>query len=104
MYHLSSAGGRLFWYNTSDADNVAGLFKMLVNDPAEIYVGAMTGQIQSYGRIGLTNARDVSQVIVNSDLSRGFDTGCKNKNTKWMEGIFHELSEEIGLSLVKMCI
>ena len=43
--HLSSAGGRLCWDNTSDADNTAGLFKMLVNDPTEIYFGAMSGQI-----------------------------------------------------------
>ena len=26
------------------------------------------------------------------------------KNSKWVEGIFHKLSEEIRVSLVKMCI
>ena len=36
-----------------------GLFKMSVNDPAEIYFGAMTGQLQSYGKIGLTNSGGV---------------------------------------------
>ena len=29
--HLSSAGGRLCWDNTSDSDHMAGLFKMAVN-------------------------------------------------------------------------
>ena len=36
--------------------------------------------VSFYGEIGLTNAGGVSQVRVNGDLSRGFDTGCKNKN------------------------
>ena len=43
--HLSSSGGIFCWYNTSDADHVDGLFKMTVNDTAEIYFDAMTGQI-----------------------------------------------------------
>ena len=63
--NLSSAGGRFFWYNTSDADNVAGMLKMSVKNPAEIYFDAMTGQLQSHGKIGLTNAGDVSKVRVN---------------------------------------
>ena len=35
---------------------------------------------ESYGKIVLTNDVGVSQVRVNGDLLRGFDTGCKNKN------------------------
>ena len=42
---------------------------MLVNDPSEIYVGAMTGRIQSYSKIGLTDAGGVSHLRVNRDLS-----------------------------------
>ena len=80
--HLSSAGGIFCWDDKSNADHVAGLLKMAFNDPAEIYFGAMTGQLQSYGKIGLANAGDVSQVRVNGDLLRGFYTGYKNKNTK----------------------
>ena len=78
---MSSAGGIFCWYNTYDADHVAGMFKMAVNDPAEIYIFAITGQLQYYGKIGPTNAGGISQVRVNYDLSRGFDTGCKNKKT-----------------------
>ena len=48
---------------------------MEVNVPAEISLGAMTGHIQYYGRIVLTNSEGVSQVRVNGDLLRGFDIG-----------------------------
>ena len=54
--HISSSGGRLYWYNTSDSEHVAGLFKISVNDPDERYFGAMTSQIQYYGKIELANA------------------------------------------------
>ena len=64
----------------------------------------MTGQLQYYGKIGLTNAGYVSQLRVNGDVLLGSDTGCKNKNTKGVEEIFHEISEYMRLSLVKMCI
>ena len=102
--HLSSAGGRLCWDHTSDADHAAGLFKMAVNDTNERSFGAITGQLKSYGKIGLTNSGGVSQVRVNGDLSRVFDTGCKQKNTKRVEVIFHDLSEEMKMSLLKMYI
>ena len=49
----------------------------------------MTGQIQSYGKTGLNNTEGVIQVIANGNLSRGFDTGCKNKNTEQLEEISH---------------
>ena len=64
----------------------------------------MTGQIQSYGKIGPTNAGDISQIRVNGNLSRGFDTVCKNKNTTRVGGIFHNISEDMGVSLEKMRI
>ena len=35
---------------------------------------------------------------------RRFDTGCKNKNSNRVEGILHKLSEEMRVSLAKMCI
>ena len=50
---------------------------MAFNDPAEISFGTMTGQLQYYGKIGLTNAVGVSQVRVNGDLSRVFDNHRK---------------------------
>ena len=43
--HLSSAGGRLCWDNTSNAEHAAGLFKMVVNGTTERYFVVMTGQI-----------------------------------------------------------
>ena len=77
---------------------------MEVNNPTEISFGAMIGQLQSYDKIGLTNAEGVSQVRVNGDLLRGFDTGCKNKNTKTVEVILHKISEDMRVPLQKMCI
>ena len=78
--HLSSNGGGLCWDNTSNADHAASLFKMAVNDPSERYFDAMIGQLQYYGKIILTNSGGVSQVRVNGDLSRVFDTGCNYIN------------------------
>ena len=103
MEHLSSSGGRLFWDNTYDDDHASGLFKTAINDPTERSYGAMTGWVKYGGKIRLTNAGGVSQVRVNSNLSRGFDTSCK-KNSKRVERIFHKLSEEIRVSLVNMFI
>ena len=80
------------------------MFKMAVNDSSGRYFGAMADQLQSYDKIGLTNAEGVSQVRVNGDLLRGFDTGCKNKNTKTVEVILHNISEEMRVPLQKMCI
>ena len=72
--HLSSSGGILLWVNTYDSDRAAGMLKISVNDPDEIYFGAMIGQLQSYGKIVLANAGGVSQVRANSNFSHGFDT------------------------------
>ena len=102
--HLSSAKGRFCWDNTSDADHAAGLLKITVNDTTETSFGAMKVKLQYDGKIGLTNARGVSQVIVKSNLSRRFDTSYKNKITEQVEGILHKLSEEMRLYLVKMYI
>ena len=41
------------------------MLKMSVKNPAEIYFDAMTGQLQYHGKIGLTNAGDISKVRVN---------------------------------------
>ena len=55
------------------------MIKISVNYTSERYFGAMIGQIQSYDKIGTTNAGGVSQARVDDDLSREFDTGFKNK-------------------------
>ena len=80
---FSTAGGRFCSDDTYDADHVAGLFKMAFNDPSERSFGSMTYQIQYYNKMGLTNTGGINQVIVNGDLSHGFDTGCKNKIPNW---------------------
>ena len=77
--HLSNYGGRFFRDNTYNADHAADIFKMTVNDPAERYFFAMSGQLQYYCKIGLTNTRGINRVIVNGDLLHGFDTVCKKK-------------------------
>ena len=102
--NLSSYGDRFCWVNTSGADHAAGLLKIAVNDPAGIYFVAMTVQFQSYGKTGLTNDGGVSQVRVNDNLSHGFKNLLGEKNTKRVEEIFHNLSEKMRVSLVKMCI
>ena len=97
--NLSSSEGILCWDNKSDADNAAGMIKMAVNDTAERYFSTMIGQIQYYGKIVLITAVGVSEVRLNGNLSRGFDTSCKNKNTKRVQLIFHKISEKIRVSL-----
>ena len=59
---------------------------MAVNYPTERYFSSITGQLQYYGKIGLTNYGGVSQVRVNGDLSRGFDTGCKKQKYQTVGG------------------
>jgi len=78
---------------------------MAVNAPAERYFGALTGQLQSFGRIGLTCAAGVSQVRTNRDLSRGFETSSSNKrNIAKKEGCFHTIPEELRISLIIMAL
>ena len=72
---------------------------MTVNDSTEISFGAMIGQIQYYGKIVLITAVGVSEVRLNGNLSRGFDTSCKNKNTKRVQLIFYKISEKIRVPL-----
>ena len=75
-------GAKLCWDHTSDANHAADLFKVAVNCSAERHFGTTIGQIQYYGKIGLTNDLGVSQVRLNSDLSRGFDTGCQKNRCR----------------------
>ena len=103
--YLSSIQGEYCWENTPSEDCVAGLQKMAVNDPAERSFGALTGQLQSFGRIGLTYAAGVSQIRTNGDLSRGFETSSSNKsNRAKKEGFFHTLPEELRNSLIIMAL
>ena len=103
--YLSSSKSKCCWGNTSPEDRVAGLNKMAVNDPAERSFGALTGQLQIYGRISLPYAAGVSQVRTNGDLSRGFETTSSNKRkaTK-KDGFFHTLPEELRNSLIIMAL
>ena len=83
--HLSSDGGIFCWDNTSDDYHAAGMFKMVVNDPDERSFDLMSGKLQYYGKIALTNAGGVIQISMNGNLSRGFDTGCKKIPNGWRE-------------------
>ena len=46
--HISSAGVRFCWDNTSDDDHVDSLLKMIVDDPVKRYFGAITYHIKPY--------------------------------------------------------
>ena len=46
--HISSAGVRFYWDNTSDDEHVVSLLKMFVNDPVKRYFGAITYHIKPY--------------------------------------------------------
>ena len=79
--------------------------KMAVNDPAERSFGALTGQLQCFGHIGLTNSAGVSQVRTNGDLSRGFETSIsKKKNKSNTNGFFHTLTNDLRKSLIIMAL
>ena len=75
------------------------MYKMAANDPTERYFVTMACEIQYYGKIVLITAVGVSEVRLNGNLSRGFDTSCKNKNTKRVQLIFYKISEKIRVSL-----
>ena len=75
---------------------------MSVNDTAERSFGEITFQLQYYGKIVPTNAEGVSQVRVNGYLSSVLDTICPPK--KRAEGTLHEISEDMRVSLAKICI
>ena len=78
---------------------------MAVNDSAERSFGALTGQLQCFGRIGLTNAAGVSQVRTNGDVSRGFETSSSNKKNKSNTvGFFHTLPDDLRKSLIIMAL
>ena len=86
-------------------DHAAGLYKMAVNYLAEISFGALTRKLQSFGRIGLTNAAGVSQVRINGDFKCGFETSRSNKkNTQTNIGFFHTLLENLRTSLIIMVL
>ena len=99
-------GGKFSWNDTTNDDHLGGLGVMAVNDVAESSFGGTTRQIQSFGRIGLTNAGGIDQVKRNKDFSRGFDNKVKKLNKKGnieaTNGIFHKLSEEMKVSLLTM--
>ena len=82
---FSTAGGRFCSDDTYDADHVAGLFKMAVNDTSERYLGPITVHLQSHGNIGLNNTGGVNKVRVNGYFSRVFDNVCKKKPNMWRE-------------------
>ena len=71
---------------------------MAMNDPAERWFGAITGQLQYFGWIGLSHAWTVEQVNINGDLSRGFNAHPENDSGQM--GIFNKLSNKIWLSLI----
>ena len=78
---------------------------MAVNDPAERSFGALTGQLQCFGRIGLTNAAGVSQVRTNGDLSRGFEISSSKKvNKSNTNGFFHSLPDNLRKSIIIMAL
>jgi hypothetical protein len=67
-------------------NRVAGMEKMALNNPAERSFGAMTCELQRYGRVGLTNVGGVRQVTINGDLSRGFNSSSSASKRRWAKG------------------
>ena len=72
---------------------------MAVNDPAERCFGSMPGQLQCFGRIGLSHAGYIGQVCIHGFLSRGFDNNSKDKSVQM--GILHKLTNKMRLFLIK---
>ena len=74
---------------------------MTVNDPVERSFGALTGQLQCFGRIGLKNSAGVSQVRTHGDFSRGFETSSSKKNNKLnTNGFYHTLPDDLHKYLI----
>ena len=103
--YLSSSQSAFCWGNTSYEDHISGLHKMAVNDPAERSFGALTGQLQCFGRIGITHAAGFSQVRTHGDMSRGFETSSSNKKNKSNTvGFLYTLPDDLRNSLIMMAL
>ena len=78
---------------------------MAVNYLTERSFGALTSQLRYFGRIGLTNIVGVSQVRINGDLSRGFDTSSsKKKNKPNTNDFFHTPPDDFRKPLIIMAL
>ena len=97
--YLSSVKGKYSWGQCTAEEHNAAIGKMANNDAAERCFGGATGEIQCFGRVGLTNAGGVGQVRINGDLSRGYDSRTTKKH-KLTRVIFHQLTDEMHTSLL----
>ena len=70
---------------------------MVTNHIAERSFVGVTSQVQTYGRIGMCNAADISNMSINWCLSRP----TTNKDLKEVNrGMFHDFPEELWLTAV----
>ena len=95
--YLSLSGSEYSWENFPETTKKAMLGKMATNDLAESSFAGVTSQVQNYGRIGMFNATDISDMSRNGYLSRPIT----KKDLKEVNmGLFHDLPEELRLAAV----
>ena len=63
--------GRFIFLNTSDEDHKATMGKIAANDNSKRPFGALTGQLQIYGFLGLQHSGIMAQASVNGGFNRG---------------------------------
>ena len=73
------------------------LGKMVTNDITESSFAGVTSQVQTYGRIGMFNAVDISYMSRNGYLSC---TTTKKYHKEVNRGMFHDFPEELRLTAV----
>ena len=101
---------RFSFLNKFDEDDKVTLGKIAVNDNAERPIGALTGQLQRYGYLGLQHDGGIYQACVNVDFNCGHialitgknRVGRENSNAAMRE--FHMLPFELQQSLLKVSI
>ena len=75
--------------------------KMATNDHAESSFAGVTSQVQYYGRIGMHNAAAASDTARNGFLQRPL---TKKEHESGERGLFHELPEELRVTLLIMAM
>ena len=95
--YLSSSDGRFSAENASAADHNACLGKKASNDDAERPFACLTGNLQWFGRLGLSNAGGVAQARVNGDFERDHGHYVRGRGKKGKEADGPTLGEFIKM-------
>lgn len=99
--YLSLSGSEFSWEHCPEQTKKDMLGMWATNDLAESSFGGVTLQVQCFGRIGLCNAAAISDMRMNSFLSRP-TTSKEMESDK--RGLVHGLPEELKITLLMVAM